>query len=228
MVSLYIVSTPIGNLGDITERAVETLKNVDYVLAEDSRVTKKLLNRFDIEKPVLSYWAHSGLNRTRYILNLLREGSNLALVTDSGTPGISDPGGKLVEKVVEELGDEVRVVPIPGPSALTAALSVSGFRADKFLFLGFPPAKRKRGKFFDKVVESEYPVVLYESPHRVIKTLRELEEVFQDRGLGPQIMVGRELTKKFESIYRGSIEEVVERIEKDKIRGEFVIVIGSD
>jgi len=218
---LYVVATPIGNLDDLSPRALSVLKNVDLILAEDTRVVKKLLNRFDIRKPVLSYHQHSSLKKTNYILELLREGKNLALVSDSGTPGISDPGNKLISKITESLGDMITIVPIPGPSALTAAASISGVPMDKFLFLGFPPTKRKRSKFFQEIANSKYPVIFYESPYRIVKTLKELP---QER----KIVVCRELTKIYETVYRGTPKEVLTQLEKDKIKGEFVVIVPSE
>ena len=228
MAILYIVATPIGHLKDVTIRALEILKGVDLILCEDTRRTQKLLNHFDIKTKTLSYHQHSKLKKIRYILELLRNGKNLALVSDAGTPGVSDPGNKLVEEVVKLLGDQARIVPVPGASALTAAASISGFPMDRFLFLGFPPQKRKRKKFFEEVVGSKYPIVLYESPYRIVKSLRDLREsdAKQNAKQTRKIVVCRELTKKFETVYRGTIEEVIEKIKKDKIKGEFVVIIN--
>ncbi len=227
MAILYIASTPIGHLKDVTIRALEILKGVDLILCEDTRVTQKLLNHFDIKTKTLSYHQHSKLKKIKYILELLRNGKNLALVSDAGTPGVSDPGNKLVEEVVKLLGDQVRIVPVPGASALTAAASISGFPMDKFLFLGFPPQKRKRKKFFEEVIKSKYPIVLYESPYRILKTLNELEMINDKLS----VVVCRELTKKFETIYRGTIGQVIEKIENppvgEKIKGEFVVIINK-
>jgi len=221
MAKLYIVATPIGNLKDVSFRAIETLKEVDLILCEDTRVTKKLLDHYGISNSVISYHQHSKLNKNEYILEQLKEGKDLALVSDAGTPLISDPGAKLIEFLLERLSD-LKVIPIPGPSALISALSILGFSADKFIFLGFPPAKKKRKKFFEEVAASKYTVVFYESCHRIIKTLLEMENVLvQDR----QIVVCRELTKKFETIYRGDAKEVIEKIKNDKIKGEFVVVV---
>ena len=179
MAILYIVGTPIGHLKDVTIRALEILKGVDLILCEDTRVTQKLLNHFDIKTKTLSYHQHSKLKKIRYILELLRDGRNLALVSDAGTPGISDPGNRLVKEVTESLSNQVKIIPIPGPSAVTTAASISGFPMDKFLFLGFPPTKRKRKKFFEEMfhqlADSKYPVILYESPYRILKTLNELK-----------------------------------------------------
>jgi 16S rRNA (cytidine1402-2'-O)-methyltransferase len=220
MATLYVVATPIGNLEDFSFRALRILKEVDLILCEDTRVTKKLLGHYNIDTKTLSYHQHSKLKKIDYILDLLKEGKNLALVTDSGTPGISDPGNKLVSLIVEKIRD-VEIVPIPGSSALTAAVSISGLPMDKFLFLGFPPAKRKRRKFFQKVIESEYPVILYESPHRILKTLNELR--IMDKEL--RIVVARELTKKFEVTYRGRITKVISQLPKGEIKGEFVVIV---
>lgn len=224
MSTLYIVSTPIGNLQDFTFRAVNVLKNVDLILCEDTRTTKKLLEHYQIKKPLLSYHQHSKLQKTDYIIRLLREDKNLALVSDAGTPGISDPGNKLINAIAKIPGFAAKTVPIPGASALLAAASISGIPMDKFLFLGFPPAKKKRKKFFEEAANSKYPVIFYESPHRIIKTLKELSFFAGDSA---EIMVCRELTKKFETIYRGRIEEVIGKIGKDKIRGEFTVVVKS-
>lgn len=229
--TLYVVATPIGNLGDISSRAIETLKGVDFILAEDTRQTFKLLNFYSIKKPVISFFQHSSLKKVDYILDLLKQGKNLALVSDAGTPGINDPGGKLIEEIVKKLGDSVRIIPIPGPNAAIAALSVSGFNADKFLFLGYPPHKKGRQKFFKEIAESKYPVVFYESVHRIIKTLKELEKIFSSfinaskDASERKVVVCRELTKKFETIYRGTIEEIILRIEKEKL-GEFVVIVN--
>ena len=239
MTTLYIVATPIGNLEDLTSRALRILKEVDLILCEDTRVTKKLLERYNIKTQTLSYHQHSKLQKIDYILSLLKQGKNLALVSDAGTPGISDPGNKLINlitrpgRVVDEAKSSspsslpqvearsVKIVPIPGPSAVTAAASVSGFPMDRFLFLGFPPTKRKRKKFFVEVINSKYPVIFYESPYRIIKTLKELSFLVGNR----EIVVCRELTKKFETIYRGTIEEVLNQLEKSEIKGEFVVVV---
>jgi len=217
--ALYIVATPIGNLKDITLRAIDVLNNVDLILCEDTRITKRLLDHYNIKTPTLSYHQHSRLKKTEYILQLLKEGKNLALVSDAGTPGISDPGGKLIQAVL----DQTEIIAIPGPSALIAAASISGFPMDKFIFLGFLPKKKKRKKYFEEILKSKYPVIFYESPYRVLKTLREIKEL--DDTLA--VVICRELTKKFETIYRGKIKEVIENLEKEKIRGEFIVIIGK-
>jgi len=226
MSNLYIVGTPIGNLKDISIRSLEVLKGVDLILCEDTRVTQKLLNHFEIKTKTLSYHQHSKIKKIEYILNLLEQDKNLALVSDAGTPGISDPGNELIEEVVKLLGDQVKIIPIPGPSALITSASISGFQMNKFSFLGFPPQKRKRKKFFQEVLNSKYPVILYESPYRILKTLDEISAIKNKLS----IVVCRELTKKFETIYRGTIEQVIKEIEKDKVgdrvKGEFVIIIN--
>jgi len=220
MGTLYIVATPIGNLGDITLRALEVLKSVDFILCEDTRVTKKLLDRYEIQTSTISYHEHSKLKKTEKIAGLLEEGKNLALVSDAGTPGISDPGGKLIEYVVGST-PHIKIVPVPGASALIAAASIAGISMDKFVFMGFPPVKKKRKKFFEEVVSSKYPVIFYESPHRIMKSLAELAEV----SAGAQIVVCRELTKKFETIYRGTAEEVLQKLKNEEVRGEFVVIV---
>ena len=218
---LFVVATPIGNLSDITLRALETLKNVDFILCEDTRVTKNLLDHYQISKPLMSYHQHSEMKKIKEIIAMLEEGKNLALVTDAGTPGISDTGGVLINQIYKSL-PEAQVVPIPGPSAAISALSISGFPTDKFVFMGFPPHKNKRQKYFKEVAGAEYTVVFYESGHRINKCLQELKEVLSP---DKQLMVCRELTKKFETIYRGCIDKIIEQMKEE--RGEFVIVING-
>jgi len=228
MADLFIVATPIGNLEDVSLRAIRILKEVDIILCEDTRVTRKLLSRYNIKTSVLSYHQHSQLKKVNYIANLLEKGKNLALVSDSGTPGISDPGNKLIDFLVEKNID-LEIIPIPGCSALITAASISGFPMDRFTFLGFPPHKKKRNKFFEELfcqlVDLKHPIIFYESPHRIIKTLEELSNKSQEFNLDPQVIVCRELTKKFETIYRGTIDEVIKKIKDDKIKGEFTIII---
>jgi len=221
--TLYIIATPIGNLGDITFRAVEVLKGADLVLCEDTRVARGLLAHFDIDKPLLSYHQHSDLHKTDQILGLLKESKVLALISDAGTPGISDPGNQLVEAVVKNLGDVVKVVPIPGANAAISALSVSGFATDRFVFLGFPPAKNKRKKYFQELLASENTAVFYESNFRILKTLGEIDQLNPDKRR--RIAVFRELTKLFETAYRGTIAEVIEKVKNDPQKGEFVVVL---
>lgn len=225
MVSFYIVATPIGNLKDMTLRAIETLKEVDFILAEDTRQTLKLLNHYQIKKPLVSYFQHSRLSKVEYILGLLAQGKNLALVSDAGTPGINDPGGKLIEEVIKKFGDKVETIPIPGPNAAIAALSVSGFNADRFLFLGYPPHKKGRQKFFNEISTSRHPAVFYESVHRILRTLKELLEF--ENLKNRQVVVCRELTKKFETVYRGRITEILSKIQNNPTKGEFVVIVNS-
>lgn len=223
MATLYIVSTPIGNLEDFSFRGLRILKEVDLILCEDTRITKKLLRRHHIETPVLSYHRHSKLKKVEYIIRLLKEGKNLALVSDAGTPGISDPGNRLIVEAIAKVAPlQIEIVPIPGPSAVIAAASISGFPMDKFIFMGFPPVKKKRKKFFEEVVNSKYPVIFYESPHRIIRTLNDLcFHALEHRS----IVVCRELTKKFETIYRGTIGDIIRQLEKGETRGEFVVIL---
>lgn len=216
---LFVVATPIGNLGDITLRALETLRQVDFIAAEDSRVTQKLLNHYSIAKKVISYHQHSKLSRVDFIIDEILSGKSVALVTDAGTPGLSDPGNFLVAKALEK---GIAAVPIPGPSALGALVSVAGIDLQKFLFLGFPPHKKGRETFFREVAETDHLVIYYESPHRVLKNLELLRTFAPDK----KIILGRELTKIFEEVVRGGIAEVIEYFTKnpDKVRGEFVII----
>lgn len=222
---LYIAATPIGNLEDISKRTLRILAEVDLILCEDTRTAKKLLDHYQIKTPTVSYHQHSRLQKIEYITDFLRKGRRLALISDAGTPGISDPGNVLVKEITEKLGGRVKIIPVPGCSALTAAASISGFPMDKFLFLGFPPTKRKRKKFFDEVFDTKYPVIFYESPHRIIKSLKELELGAKLYKLEPKILACRELTKKFETVYRGTIKEVIKQIERDIIKGEFTVII---
>lgn len=223
---LYIVATPIGNLEDLSFRALRILREADLILCEDTRRTRKLLSYYKIKNRVLSYHQHSKLKKIEKILKFLKEGKNLALVSDAGTPGISDPGNELIKFLIKRIPD-LRVIPVPGPSAITAAASISGFSMEKFLFLGFPPTKKKRKKFFKEVANSKYPVIFFESPYRVLKTLKQLKEAIEQyNNEGVELVVCRELTKKFEIIYRGNTEEVLEEIGPDKIKGEFVIILN--
>ena len=215
MGTLYVVATPIGNLEDITLRAIRILKEVNAIACEDSRVTRTLLNKYDIHTTLIIYHQHS---RSDDILRRLKRDENLALVTDAGTPGIQDPGGKLVR---EALNIGVKVVPIPGASALTAALSAAGINADAFYFVGFLPKKQGRQTLFSEIAELAVPTVIYESPMRVSKTLRDIEQFLGNR----RIVVARELTKKFEEIREGSAAELLDHFSKHKPKGEFVLII---
>jgi|WetSurMetagenome_2_1015567.scaffolds.fasta_scaffold315400_2 16S rRNA (cytidine1402-2'-O)-methyltransferase len=228
---LYIVATPIGNLEDITLRALRILKEVDLILCEDTRVTKKLLDRYEIQKPLLSYHHHSKLSRVEKILEHLENGKNLALVSDAGTPGISDPGNELIANLTPTLSssgrgseEEIEIIPIPGASAITTLASVAGINMSRFVFLGFPPHKKGRETFFRNTSAAKYPVVYFESPHRFLKNLELLEKFSPDA----KLVVGRELTKMFEEIIRGGIQEIrdtwAKKSEKEK-KGEFVVIV---
>lgn len=216
MGTLYIVATPIGNLEDITLRALRILKEVDLITCEDTRHTGILLSHFQIKKPLISYHQHSKIQKIETLVTELKSGKDIALVTDAGTPGISDPAGTLI---AEALKCKINIVPVPGPSALVALLSVVGQNTDRFLFLGFLPKKKGRQTLFKEISESKIPIIFFESPHRIQKTLQELEQLIGSR----QVVVGRELTKQFEEVYRGEIKEILPKI---RAQGEFVVFIG--
>ena len=260
MSTFYIVATPIGNLEDITLRALRVLREVDLILCEDTRETRKLLARHEITTPMMAYGfdtvrrgrAQERNPKIERVIELLQEGKNLALVSDAGTPTISDPGGVLVAEVRARLGEDVVVIPIPGPSAVIAALSAAGVPASEFLFLGFLPHKKGRAKLFREIAAAERTVVFYESPHRILKSLEQLADALTEspvphrmfpaaphpevwRGAAPQhpmshrtVIVARELTKIHEEFVRGNIEEVRGYFEKnpDKVRGEFVVIVS--
>lgn len=220
---LYVVATPIGNLEDITLRALSTLKKVDRVIAEDTRVTKKLLNRYAIDVPLFSLHARSTRREFEKVVEMVESGQNLALITDAGTPGISDPG-HLIVRMVRECCGEKAVVPIPGASAVTTALSVAGLPADDFVFMGFLPHKKGRQKTLDLAVALDRTLVLYESPHRIHKLLDELFERVPER----QLVIAHELTKLYEHVAAGTVSELRERMTKGDIsdRGEFVVILA--
>lgn len=224
MAKFYVIGTPIGNLQDITLRALETLKSVDIILCEDTRATRTLLSRHGIAAKTVSYHAHSTPEKSDAILNLFREGKNIALVSDAGTPGISDPGCLLVAQVRAAFGDEVEIISIPGPSAVTAALSISGLPSSEFLFLGFLPHKKGRQTLFQEIAATTRTVVFYESPHRIEKAIDSLIQYSPER----KVVIGRELTKVFEQIISGTPAEIKTYFSThpDKIRGEFVVMIG--
>jgi len=223
MSTLYIVATPIGNLEDITLRAVRVLGEADVVFAEDTREAKKLLSHFDITTPVERYDEHSHERQTEKVLAYLADGNDVALITDAGTPGISDPGARLV-RAARTAGHTI--MPIPGPSALITALSASGISADEFVFLGFPPHKKGRKTFFENIAEEKRAVVLYESPHRIMKTLEALAHTL---AVNREIVVARELTKMYEAFVSGTAEEVLKYFTEnpDKVRGEFIVIVTS-
>lgn len=216
--NLYIVSTPIGNLEDITLRALRILKEVGIVAAEDTRHTRKLLSRYDIHVPITSYHDFNKYEKTEVLLAKLKEGIDIALVSDAGTPGISDPGYYLIKRAIEE---DIKVIPIPGATALTSALSVSGLPTDRFTFLGFLPKKRSpRENALRLLSEIDHTIILYESPHRFLKTLKDLREILGER----RISAARELTKIHEEVIRGTLSEVMDKF-KTRPKGEIVIII---
>ncbi len=224
MPTLSIIATPIGNLEDITLRALRVLREADAILCEDTRVTAKLLAKYDIKKSLISYHSHSKLAKVEKIFEMLEDGKNLVLVSDAGTPGVCDPGSLLVAQVREKFGDSVSIVPIPGPSALTAALSAAGISASEFLFLGFLPHKKGRETFFKEIASLKRAVVFYESPHRILKTLQSLG------GYAPEkkIVIAREITKVFEEFISGTESELLKFFKNhpEKARGEFVVIVA--
>jgi len=216
---LFVVSTPIGNLKDITFRAVETLQEVDFIICEDTRVTSFLLNHYNIKKELVSLNAASEVKKTEYITERIKRGEKAALVSDAGTPTISDPGIRLISALIN-IG--VRICTIPGASALTAALSIAGLPTDSFVFEGFPPQKKGRQTFFRELSKEKRTVVLYESTYRIEKLLNDLVEFLPER----YIVICRELTKMFEETIRGFPKDILERLDTLKLKGEFVIVIS--
>lgn len=221
--TLYIVATPIGNLEDISLRAIRILKEVDYILCEDTRTTKKLLDRYEIKTKTISYHAHSLKTKEDAILNMLRAGENLALVSDAGTPCISDPGVLLVSNLRKEFREEAKVVPIPGASALISALSASGISSAEFTFLGFLPHKKGRETLFKEIAKSSRVVVFYESTHRILKTLESLDKYCPDFN----IVIAREMTKQFEQFLENKPAKILEYFNEnqDKQKGEFVVIV---
>lgn len=220
---LYLVGTPIGNLGDLSPRALETLKTVDFIAAEDTRVSLKLLKHFEIKKPLISYHEHNKLSRGDMILDKLLNGESCALITDAGMPCISDPGSELV-KLCHDRG--VEVISVPGPSALIAALSLSGFLSGSFVFEGFLPAKKKERKERLSALKSEKrTLIFYEAPHKLKNTLRDILDILGDR----EISVSRELTKLHEETLRGKVSDFISKYDSSEPRGEFVLVLaGAD
>lgn len=217
---LYLVSTPIGHLKDITFRAVETLKSVDLIAAEDTRHTKILLQHYGIETPLTSYFEHNEFKKGEYLLGLLKEGKKIALVTDAGTPGISDPGYHLVRLARE---NNIPMTVIPGPAALIAALSLSGLPCHNFIFEGFLPVKSAaRRKKLAQFKDEKRTVIFYESPYRILKTLVDMKDVLGD----PVVVCARELTKKFEEVKRGPASELIQYFSKAGVRGEFVLLLS--
>ena len=226
MGTLSVVATPIGNLGDITLRALQTLRDADAIACEDTRVTAKLLARYDIQKPLLVYHAQSGRLAATRVLSQLGAGKRIALVTDAGTPGICDPGSELVRQVRDTFGDEVTIEAIPGASAVTAALSIAGVPTNEFSFLGFLPHKKGRQTLFKEISEMQRTVVFYESPHRIEKALASLAEVLDPKR---RVLVMRELSKMHEQVVEGSAEEVAAHFTANpgEVRGEFVVIVSA-
>jgi 16S rRNA (cytidine1402-2'-O)-methyltransferase len=221
--TLYIVSTPIGNLEDITQRAIRILSEVDLIACEDTRHTRKLLNHFCIETPTTSYHDHNERERAPELLKKLRDGSDIAVVSDAGTPGISDPGFRIARLAAEE---GIRVVPIPGPTALIAALVASGFPSDQFFFGGFLPARaNQRRTRLAEVSSIQATLIFYEAPHRIAEAIRDALEILGER----QAVVARELTKLHEEVMRGKLSELVEIFAaQEKARGEMVLIVDRN
>lgn len=217
---LYVVATPIGNLKDITFRAIETLKNVDLIACEDTRHTGKLASHYEISTTLVSYHQHNKIKKADYLIGELKKGKEIGLVTDVGTPGVSDPGYYIIRESVKE---DVEIVPIPGPSALVAALTISGFPTREFFFDGFLPTKKgKRRKRLKMLSEKDCTLVLYVSKHKIMKVLKVMKDYFQDR----KIVVAREMTKKFEEVVRGEVNKIKKYFSERKIRGEFTFIIA--
>jgi len=218
---LYIVSTPIGNLEDITLRALRILKEVDLIAAEDTRHTGLLLKHYGIQKPLTSYFEGNELKKKEGILSRLNQGDRIALVSDAGTPGISDPGFRLIQIAIE---NQIPVIPIPGPSAVISALSIAGLPTDAFLFKGFFPHKsKKRRDLLIQLAEVRETLIFYESPHRIAETLQDIVEILGDR----EMVLTRELTKLYEEILRGKVSEIQKQIGERKLKGEITLVISG-
>lgn len=217
---LYIVATPIGNLEDITLRAINVLKEVDFIIAEDTRHSLKLLNHLEISKPLISYHRHNEENKTEDILNKIEEGKNIALISDAGTPVISDPGEFIVKEAIER---EIEVIPIPGASAIITALMAAGVNTRNFTFYGFLSLNKKiRTKELEQIKDNNNTVILYEAPHKIKNTMQDLEDYVDDR----KIVIARELTKIHEEFIRGTIDEIKDKLQNPK--GEYVIIIDKN
>jgi 16S rRNA (cytidine1402-2'-O)-methyltransferase len=219
--TLFMVATPIGNLEDVTARAVRVLGAVDAIACEDTRVTSKLLAHLGLKKPLLSVHEHSNPRAVTALVERLRAGEKIAYTCDAGTPGMNDPGGKLVQAAMEA---GIKIEPIPGPSALTAAISVCGFPMDEFLYIGFIPHKKGREKIFSQIASRKEPTIFLESTHRIMKTLEALKKHIHP---SRNIFIGRELTKLHETLYRGMITDVIQRLEATSTKGEFIVIIGK-
>ncbi len=222
----YVISTPIGNLEDITLRALRVLKEVDLVLCEDTRVTGKIFSHHGISTPKMSYHAQSGEAKVEIILDEISQGKNIALVTDAGTPGISDPGSLLISQVRAQYPD-LQIISIPGASALTAALAIAGVPTHEFIFLGFMPHKKGRETLFKEIATSERTMVFYESTHRIIKTLESLAEHLKEKN--KKVTLVREITKIYEEVIQGTAEEVLATLISipEKQKGEFVVIVSE-
>lgn len=218
--TLFIVATPIGNLEDITLRALRTLKEVEYIAAEDTRHTKKLLNHFGIKTKLISYYREQEVQRAEQIINFLAAGHSIAIVTDAGTPCISDPGAVIVQRALQE---KFKIVPIPGPSALTAALSCAGLSDHPVMFYGFAPAKKnQRRQLFQGLLHADHYSVFYESPHRIEAFVKDAHAILENR----QVFMARELTKNFEEIVQCNLEELSSQVAGKHNRGEFVVILA--
>jgi len=219
--TLYIVATPIGNLDDFSQRAVEILKTADVIASEDTRIARKLLGKFGIQASLISFFEHNEEKRIPELITQLEAGKTVTLISDAGTPLISDPGYRLVR---EAAARDIRIVPVPGPSAVMAALSVSGLPTDRFTFTGFLPRKStKRRKELQQLAEFAHTLVIFESPHRLLKTLQDMAEIMGDR----PVVVCRELTKKFEEILRGTPAELLKGLSGRTIKGEITLVVAG-
>jgi len=216
--TLYIISTPIGNLEDISVRAINILSGVDLIAAEDTRTTKILLDHYNIHKPLISYFSYNEMRRIPELITKLKSGVSIGLVSDAGTPGISDPAYRIIRTALDE---ELPLVMIPGPTAFLPALITSGLSSERFLFMGFLPSKKGRRTMFEELRKEDRTIILYESPHRLLRTLSDLKEFLGDRN----ISISRELTKKFEETIRGKISELIAHFSKNSPRGEFVLII---
>lgn len=227
MSKLYIVASPIGNLEDVSCRAIKILSQVDFIFCEDTRTSLKLLNRHDIKNKVQSFHQHSGFKKIDKIINYLKEGKDLAILSEAGTPNISDPGANLILQVKDELNNKVDIIPIPGPSAVTAALSVSPWPADKFIFLGFLPHKKGRQSQLKKIIDYPFLIVLYESKHRLLKLLNELSSLEKESDKKIDIMIARELSKKFEQLIFGRPDDLIDKLNNNAtmLKGEFVLIL---
>lgn len=222
MAVFYVIATPIGNLEDMTLRAIRILKEVDIVLCEDTRMAKRIFEKYSINTPMMSYHAQSGEAKVEAIFNEIEKGKNIALITDAGTPGISDPGSLLISKIREKYTD-LTIQAVPGPSALTAALSIAGVPTHEFTFLGFLPHKKGRETLFTEIAASERTMVFYESTHRIMKTLESLKKIDK------KVTVVREITKIYEEVLQGNAEEIftIMTVTPEKQKGEFVVIVSN-